>query len=233
TSPAIQRSCCGDATTRGARSRSAAGMRACQRSGGSAHRSRWSSHEKIRWSVAIAFPPEMRCFRATSLAGRCTSSSTGRSRTGRGWMSRSSGAGAVRRRGLYHRGSRAAIIVPRGNGVVPSPELSDGRRMTMSSTDPTAIPDVGELLAPVLARVSREQRPLLLAIAERLAAERYRGWAEDPANASHAAALHACAGREQEIAQRIEALHAGAAALQDAILADNPDLADVNRTIFA
>jgi len=103
----------------------------------------------------------------------------------------------------------------------------------MSSTDSTPIPDVGELLAPVLARVAREQRPLLLAIAERLAAKRYRGWAADPANAAHASALHACADREEEIARRIEALHADAAVLQDAILAANPDLEDVNRAIFA
>ncbi len=41
------------------------------------------------------------------------------------------------------------------------------------------LPDVAEILGPVLARVDPEQRPLLMAIAERMAAERYRGWAED------------------------------------------------------
>jgi hypothetical protein len=103
----------------------------------------------------------------------------------------------------------------------------------MAATDSPQIPDVGELLAPLLARVSSGPRPLLLAIAERMAAERYRGWLADPANRAHALSLQACAEREEEIARRIEALHSGAAVVQEAIVAANPDLADINRAIFA
>ena len=36
----------------------------------------------------------------------------------------------------------------------------------------SALPNIGEALAPVLARVPREQQPLLIALAERMAAER-------------------------------------------------------------
>jgi hypothetical protein len=104
----------------------------------------------------------------------------------------------------------------------------------MGSTETNdATPDIGELLAPLLARVSREERPLLLALAERLAADRYRAWAAEPAYRAHAAALEACARREEDIAGRIEELHGEAAAVQRRLLAAHPDLAEVNRAIFA
>jgi len=93
------------------------------------------------------------------------------------------------------------------------------------------LPDVAAVFAPVLARVSREQQPLLLAVAERLAAERYRGWAGS-ADPTHRADLLACAEREEEIARRVEALFADAAAIQRDILAWNPDLEELNRALF-
>jgi len=92
---------------------------------------------------------------------------------------------------------------------------------------------VGEAIAPLLARVPREEQPLLIAYAERLAAARYRAWAEQPAAAPHAARLLACAEREEEIARRVEALHADAAARQQRLLAGSPELLEVNRTLFA
>jgi PhnB protein len=96
-----------------------------------------------------------------------------------------------------------------------------------------AIPSIGDAFARVLERVGREQRPLLIAIAERLAAERYRGWAKEHLMAEHAARLLACAQREDEIAGRVEALFPDAARIQREILAKHPDLADVNRSLFA
>jgi hypothetical protein len=78
--------------------------------------------------------------------------------------------------------------------------------------------------------VPREQQPLLIAIAERLAAERYRGWADASAES---AGFLACAAREEEIARRVEGLYPDAALIQRDILAANPDLEDVNRSIFA
>ena len=96
-----------------------------------------------------------------------------------------------------------------------------------------ALPNLGDIFARVLAHVAEPQRPLLIAIAERLAAERYRGWAREPAMAEHAAALRACAEREDSIAGRVEALFPGAAAIQRELLAKHPDLAEVNRSLFA
>lgn len=95
------------------------------------------------------------------------------------------------------------------------------------------LPSIGEVLAPVLGRLPRPEQPLLIALAERLAATRYRGWAAEPVYASHRAALLACAAREEDIAARVEGLYPDAATKQDAILRTNPDLEDVNRTLFA
>ena len=45
----------------------------------------------------------------------------------------------------------------------------------MNSDD--SIPNLAEIFRPALERVALEQRPLLIALAERLAADRYREWA--------------------------------------------------------
>lgn len=94
------------------------------------------------------------------------------------------------------------------------------------------LPSVGEVLAPVLQRVPLERQPLLIAAAERLAAQRYRSWAEAPEVAVHAEALRACADREEEIARRIESLYPDAAAAQQALLAATPEVETINRTLF-
>jgi hypothetical protein len=101
----------------------------------------------------------------------------------------------------------------------------------MASND--ALPDIGEVLAPILVRIPREQQPLLIAVAERLAARRYRGWADEPALASRAADLRACADREEAIADRVEGLYPDASSIQGALLSDHPELDEVNRTLFA
>jgi len=96
-----------------------------------------------------------------------------------------------------------------------------------------ALPDIGEALAPVLARVPREQQPFLIALAERMAAERYRGWAAQTKDAADRAQLLACAEREERIAAQIEALDPAAAALQRDLLAKHPELPELNRSLFA
>jgi len=105
--------------------------------------------------------------------------------------------------------------------------------MAETSAASAPLPNLGDVFAQLLARVEGAQRPLLIAIAERLAAERYRGWSKEPEMAAHAAALRACAEREEAIAGRVEALFPDAAALQRKLLAQHPDLADVNRAVFA
>ncbi|MFT4796859.1 MAG: hypothetical protein ACJAYE_000590 [Candidatus Azotimanducaceae bacterium] len=66
------------------------------------------------------------------------------------------------------------------------------------------IPNFGELLAEHLSGVPTEAYPYLLSQLERTAADRYRGWADDvPA---HREGILKCAAREDEIANRVEAM---------------------------
>jgi len=103
----------------------------------------------------------------------------------------------------------------------------------MPPPDAAALPNVAELLGRVLARVPEPRRPLLVALAERLAAERYRGWALDAATPERRTRLLDCADREEEIARRVESLFADATAQQLAIREANPDLGEINRSVFA
>lgn len=66
------------------------------------------------------------------------------------------------------------------------------------------IPNFGELLAEHLGAVPPEAYPYLLSQLERTAAERYRGWAD--AVPEHRDGLLTCAAREDEIADRVEAM---------------------------
>ena len=95
------------------------------------------------------------------------------------------------------------------------------------------LPDIGQALAVVLQRVAKPDRPLLIALAERLAAERYRGWADRWRDGADRAALLACAAREEEIAAKVETLFPDAAAAQAGLRAAHPELPEVNRSLFA
>jgi hypothetical protein len=66
------------------------------------------------------------------------------------------------------------------------------------------IPNFGALLGPAIGSVSDDARPGLLARLERGAADRYRQWAE--AEPDVADELNACAGREDQIADSVDAL---------------------------
>jgi hypothetical protein len=66
------------------------------------------------------------------------------------------------------------------------------------------IPNFGELLAPYIGQVPEEQVPNFLALLERGAAERYRGWAREIPD--HAEGLLMCAQREDEIADTVDGL---------------------------
>lgn len=97
----------------------------------------------------------------------------------------------------------------------------------------TALPDVGALLGPLLAGVRADERPLLLAIAERLAAERYRRWAREVERPEWRAGLLACAKREDEIAGLVEGLRPDAASVQQRLRDAHPDLLAINAALFA
>jgi len=95
------------------------------------------------------------------------------------------------------------------------------------------LPNVAAILGAVVQRVPVAERPLLIALAERMAAGRYRGWSEQMADRDRQSGLVACADREEEIARRVEALYPDAASVQQGLLAANPDLPEINRAIFA
>ena len=101
----------------------------------------------------------------------------------------------------------------------------------MASTD--SLPDIAEILLPVLQRVPVAQQPLLISLAERLAADRYRTWAREVTDDAQSANLYACAEREEEIARRVEGLYPDAEAVQQRIVAEHPDLEEINRSLFA
>jgi hypothetical protein len=96
-----------------------------------------------------------------------------------------------------------------------------------------ALPDLAAVLRPILERIDRARQPLLVALAERQAAERYRGWAQQVDDAAERAGLLACAAREEEIARRIEALYPDGTTAQRMILAENPDVVEITRSVFA
>jgi len=101
------------------------------------------------------------------------------------------------------------------------------------STTETELPDLAAIFAQLLQRVSRQHQPLLIAVAERRAAARYRGWAAEMSEPARRSALLACAEREEEIARRVESLYPGANSIQQDIVDKNPDLDDLNRALFA
>jgi len=94
------------------------------------------------------------------------------------------------------------------------------------------IPKVADILAGVLRRIDIKLQPVLLAKLERLAAERYRTWADDQSDHSVKEGLLGCAAREEEIANRVESLEPNASAIQEKLLAENPELLILNRTLF-
>ena len=95
-----------------------------------------------------------------------------------------------------------------------------------------ATPNVAEILAGVLRKIEPNLQPLLLAKLERLAAQRYRTWASDHPDPAAKEGLLACADREVEIARRVESLEPNASAIQARLLSNNPELLDLNRTLF-
>jgi hypothetical protein len=82
------------------------------------------------------------------------------------------------------------------------------------------IPNFGELLAEHLNSIPPEALPYMLSQLERTAAERYRGWAE--AVPEHGEGLLACAAREDDIADRVEAMFPPSDANRELVAATIP-----------
>ena len=100
----------------------------------------------------------------------------------------------------------------------------------MPDTAPSS--ELTAVLGQLMQRAAPGQQQLLMALAERMAAERYRTWADNE-EGERRVALLACAAREEEVARRIEALHEQAGVVQALIREQNPDLGDLARAFFA
>ena len=92
---------------------------------------------------------------------------------------------------------------------------------------------LGELVGPVLAPLAAEERPAIIALAERIAGERYRAWAEQLDSSEVSARLLACAAREDDIAARVEAITPGSSELQKRVLAEHAELPKRYAALFA
>lgn len=75
---------------------------------------------------------------------------------------------------------------------------------SVSANEGWVAPDLAVLLGPFVASIPEASRPGFLCLLERTAAGRYREWAEQCPEESEG--LLACAGREDEIADRVERL---------------------------
>lgn len=94
----------------------------------------------------------------------------------------------------------------------------------------SSAPNFGELLAPFIGRIPADAMPRFLALLERGAAERYRGWARELP--SEAPVLLECAAREDEIADRVEALYPISPQLAKEIEAPLPEARETYLGVF-
>lgn len=95
------------------------------------------------------------------------------------------------------------------------------------------LPNISAVLGPVLQRIPSDVRPLVIAAAERSAAKRYRGWADQVTDPAMQQSLKACADREDEVARLIEALFPNAEEKQKELLLLTPELTDSRNSLFA
>ena len=108
-----------------------------------------------------------------------------------------------------------------GSAILTFPSLADNRNLTPMSQQPRSIVEAFE---PLLPEVTPEETPMLLAILERLAADKYRDWADQTEDAVESEGLLACARREDEIAEFIESLESDPKARGATLHARFPDL---------
>lgn len=93
-------------------------------------------------------------------------------------------------------------------------------------------PSILGLLGPVIAAIAPEGQRLFAALGERIAATRYRAWADASEDASMRKVLEACAAREEVIAGRVESLAPNAAAIQEQLQKDHAEIADQYFALF-
>lgn len=90
-----------------------------------------------------------------------------------------------------------------------------------------------EAFAPLLPDVSPDEVPMIIAMLERLAADRYRGWLEQTGDPVERAGLAACIAREEEIAAFIESLEGDPASRAKALNDRFPDMSERYDAVMA
>ena len=83
---------------------------------------------------------------------------------------------------------------------------------------------ITEAFLPLVPEVPEADIPMLIAALERIAAGKYRGWAESSADPVERDGLAACEAREIEIAEFIESLYPDPQSTIDGLNARFPDL---------
>ena len=96
----------------------------------------------------------------------------------------------------------------------------------------TEKPSILGMLGPIIAPYPPDEQKIFAALGERVAAGRYRAWSESVDDDAFREILLRCAAREEEIAGRVEALHPDAAAVQERISKDHPDIENQYRDMF-
>lgn len=86
------------------------------------------------------------------------------------------------------------------------------------------LPDLLEILTPLFEQCDPQEQRILLAILERLAAKRYRAWAETLTDPQQKQGFLACAEREEQIAEAVEALHPQAKEIADIVWKRLPNI---------
>lgn len=103
----------------------------------------------------------------------------------------------------------------------------------MAPTAPPELPSIAAILTPVTVRLPPRQQRLLIAHAERQAAEMYRSWAAQVDKHERDGFLR-CAEREEEIAAHVEAIEPAADTLRRQLKATlPPDLDAQVRAVYA
>lgn len=95
-----------------------------------------------------------------------------------------------------------------------------------------SVVDIAKILNRAIQEIEPALQPIFIAGLERLAARRYRIWADDHSDTAIKHGLLACAGREEEISARVESLHPNASGIQDKLLWSNAEVLELNRTLF-
>ena len=92
--------------------------------------------------------------------------------------------------------------------------------------------DLVQALTPVIEKTAPEELRILLAVLERIAAERYRRWAAESGDAVERGELLRCARREEEIASTLEGMDAEAERVSSGLQMRFPGLRELYGSVF-